>query len=108
VEDDAAHQLHVEEADADRALERLANRGERLEEEVVEVLAVLDPLLELDGLRGELFVAQPLEIGLEGRDVLRLLLEAFGTPSFADAEDFFERTELLGHRPRVAIRGRRL
>ena len=36
VEDDAAHQLHVEEADADRALEGLANGRERLEEEVVE------------------------------------------------------------------------
>ena len=107
VEDDAAHQLHVEEADADRALERLAHGRERLEEEVVEVLAVLDPLLELDGLRGELLVAQLLEFGLERADVLRLLLEALGTPAFTDAEDFFERSELLGHRPRVAIRGRR-
>ena len=71
------------------------------------MLAVLDPLLELDRLRGELGVAQLLEIGLERADVLRLLLEAFCASSFADAEDFFERAELLGHRPRVAIRGRR-
>ena len=65
VEDDAAHQLHVEEADADRALERLPHGRERLEEDVVDVLAVLDPLLELDRLGGELFVAELLELGLE-------------------------------------------
>ena len=105
VEDDAAHQLHVEEADADRALERLAHGRERLEEELVDVLPVLDPLLELDGLRGELLVGQLLEVGLERADVLRLLLESLGAPAFTNAEDFLERTD-LGHRPRVAIRGR--
>ena len=70
VEDDAAHQLHVEEADADRALERLAHRGERLEEQVVERLAVLDPLRNSTRLRGELLVGQLLELGLERADVL--------------------------------------
>ena len=54
VEDDAAHLLDVEEADAHRALERLADGGEGLEDELVDRLAVLDPLLELDGLAGEL------------------------------------------------------
>ena len=96
VEDDAAHQLHVEEADADRALERLAHRGERLEEELVEVLAVLDPLLELDRLRGELGVGQLLEVGLERADVLRLLQQALAAPALAEAEDLFEADRAAG------------
>ena len=56
VEDDPAHQLDVEEADADRPLERLANERERLEQELVERLAVLDALPELGRLRGEIGV----------------------------------------------------
>ena len=44
VEDDPAHQLDVEEALPDRALARLADGGEGLEEELVERLAVLEPL----------------------------------------------------------------
>jgi hypothetical protein len=107
VEDDAAHQLHVEEPDVHRALEGLAHSCERLEEELVEVLAIRDALFELRRLGGDLLVAQLLEFGLERRDVRRLLLEALATPAFADAEDFFERTELLGHASRVAIRGLR-
>src|SRR4029077_7077909 len=64
VQDDAAHLLDVEEADAHRSLERLANRGEGLEDELVDRLAVLDPLLELDGLAGQLGVAPRLGPGL--------------------------------------------
>ena len=98
VEDDAAHQLHVEEAHVHRALERLAHRGERLEEDLVEVLAVLDALPELGRLRGELGVGELLELGLERADVLRLLGEPLEAPAFADAQDLLERAELLGHR----------
>ena len=47
----AAHELHVEVALADRALGRLAGDGERLDQEVVEVLAVVETLTELGGLR---------------------------------------------------------
>ena len=75
VQDDAAHQLHVEEADAHRALERLADGGERLEEELVERLAVLEALAELGRLAGELLVGELLELGLERADVARLLGE---------------------------------
>ena len=42
VEGDPAHELDVEEPDADRALERLANRRVGLEDQVFERLAVLE------------------------------------------------------------------
>ena len=42
VQDDPAHQLDVERARAHRALERLAHGRERLEEDLVERLAVRD------------------------------------------------------------------
>src|SRR5581483_4556340 len=95
VEDDAAHQLHVEEADVHLALECLAHRGEGLEEDLVEMLAVLDPLLELDRLRGELLVRELLELGLERPDVDGLVGQPLDPPALADAEDLFEAAELL-------------
>ena len=73
VKGDAAHQLDVEEPDADRAPERLADGGERLEEELLERLAVLEALLELRRLRGELGVGERLELGFERADVGGLL-----------------------------------
>ena len=102
VQDDAAHLLDVEEPDAHRALERLADGGEGLEDELVDRLAVLDPLLELDGLAGELGVAQSLELGLERADVGGLLGEPLDAAALAEAQDFFEGSELLSHRLRVA------
>ena len=51
VQDDPAHHLDVEDALVRLAHARLAHGGERLEEEVLERLAVLEPLAELDGLR---------------------------------------------------------
>ena len=81
------------------ALARLAHGGERLEEEVVERLAVLEPLPELDRLRGELVVGELLEVGLERRDVGRLLGEPLDPPALADAQDLLEGAEVLtGHR----------
>ena len=50
VEDDAAHHLHLEELDLAVAAEGLADRRVRLEEQLLERLAVLEPLLELGGL----------------------------------------------------------
>ena len=73
VEDDPAHHLDVEEADAHRPLERLAHRRERLEEDVLERLAVRDALPELGGLALQLLVGELLELGLERADVLRLM-----------------------------------
>jgi len=98
VEGDAAHELDVEEADADRALERLANGRVRLEDQIFERLAVLQPELELDGLRTELVVRQLLELGLEGAYVRRLLLQALETAPLADAKESLEASvTVAGH-----------
>ena len=94
VEHDPAHQLDVEEPHADRAPERLAHRGVRLEDELLERLAVLDPLLELGGLAGELVVRELLEVGLERADVRGLLAEALEPAALADAEDALELPEV--------------
>jgi hypothetical protein len=95
VEGDPAHHLDVEEPDPHRSLERLADRGVRLEEEVLGRLAVLDPLSELGRLGGELLVGEGFELGLEGRDVVRLVLQALEPPTLADAQEFLEAAELL-------------
>ena len=73
VEDDPAHQLDVEDALVGLALARLADGGERLEEELLERLAVLEPLPELGRLAAQLVVGERLELGLERRDVRGLL-----------------------------------
>ena len=83
VEDDPAHHLDVEEADADRALERLAHGGVGLEDDVLERLAVLESLLELRGLAAELVVRERLELRLERADVRGLLGEALEAPPLA-------------------------
>ena len=82
-----AHQLDVEEPDADRPPERLANRRVRLEDEVLERLAVLETLLELGGLGAELVVRERLEVGLERADVGRLLGEPLEAAPLAHAKD---------------------
>ena len=98
VEDDAAHQLDVEQALPGLALARLADGGERLVEDLVERLAVLDPLLELGGLRAELVVRERLEVGLERGDVRGLLGEALEAASLADPQDLLEAAEArAGH-----------
>src|SRR5205823_2203892 len=86
VEDDPAHQLDVEDALAGRALPRLTHGCERLEDEVVERLAVLEPLPELGRLGLQLLVGKGLELWLEGGDVGGLLLQALEPTAFADAQ----------------------
>jgi hypothetical protein len=93
VEGDTAHQLNVEQPLAGFALAGLAHRGERLEEDVLERLAVVEPLLELGCLLPELVVAERLELGLERGDVRGLLREALDAPALADAEDLLEAAE---------------
>ena len=73
VEDDPAHQLHVEHPLVRLAQARLAYRRIGLEEQVVEGLAVLEPLPELDRLRAQLVVRERPELGLERGDVGGLL-----------------------------------
>ena len=54
VEHDSAHHLDVEHPLVGLADTRFADGGERLEEEVVQLLAVCEPFAELDSLRLEL------------------------------------------------------
>src|SRR3954452_14798702 len=98
VEDDSTHELHVEHALARRALAGLADGRERLEDEVVEALAVLEPLPELRRLALEVGGGQLLEVGLERGDVGGLLLEPPDTTALADAENLLEVAYLHGSR----------
>ena len=59
VQDDPAHHLDVEEALVGLALARLADGGEGLEEQVVERLAVLEPLAESAVFAPQLGVGEP-------------------------------------------------
>ncbi len=102
VQDDAAHQLDVEEPLPRFPLARLTHGGERLVEHVVERLAVLDPLPELRGLGEQLGVGEPDEVGLERGDVRGLLRQALEAPALTDAEDLLEPSEARGgHGQRV-------
>ena len=62
---DAAHQLHVEMALAEGALGRLAHGREGVDQQVVELGAVGELLLELRGAGAQLLVRQRLELRLE-------------------------------------------
>ncbi len=71
MEDDAADELDVEVPHIEGALAGLAADGKRFDQEVVERFAVGQPLLEFDGLRGEIGVRELLHLRLEvadGRD----------------------------------------
>src|SRR5207253_4356004 len=105
VENDSTHPLHLEEADAHRPAERLPDGCEGLEDELVDRLSVLDPLLELNGLAGQLGVGERLELRLERADVGRLFGEPLQPAALAEAKGLLERAE-LGHETRVAGRPR--
>ena len=69
---------------------RLADGRERLEKELLEGLAVLEPLPELHRLGPELVVGERLELGLDRGDVGRLLGQPLHAAALADAKDFLE------------------
>ena len=76
---------------AGRALEGLADRGVRLEEQLLERLAVLDPLLELGGLAGAARSSESFSnSGWSESDVLRLLGEPLEAAALADAQNLLE------------------
>jgi len=62
---DAAHQLDIEMALPQRALGRLAHRGEGVDQHVVEALSGDQPAAQPGGALGEILVAQRLEAGLQ-------------------------------------------
>ena len=90
VERGAAHQLHVEVALTERPPAGLADGGERLGEEVVEVLAPLEAAPELVGLRAELLVGEALHVGLERVDLRDDRLQELEFPALARVEDPLE------------------
>ena len=65
VQHDAADQLHVEVAQADRARGRLAHRREGLRQQLVQRLAGRQALAKMGGPIPDLLVGQRLELGLE-------------------------------------------
>ncbi len=92
VERHPAHQLDVEMALADRAPGSLPADGERLDEEVVHVLAVVEPLLELDRLRGKGVVVECADLRLEPVDQRHHRGEILDLPALTGAEDLREDT----------------
>ena len=82
----ATHDLHVVVALADDPLGGLAHRGERLRHQVVEGLALLEPLLELLGHPLELGVAHRDEVVLDRVDGLGDGLELAEDLALSDAE----------------------
>ena len=83
----AAHELHVVVALAEHPHAGLAHDGERLDQQVVERLAVVEPLAELAGLGPEGVVGQRLHLGLELADVGHQRLERPHLLALAGAEE---------------------
>jgi hypothetical protein len=105
VQDDPAHELHVEHPLVGRALTGFADGCERLEHQVVEALSVLEPLPEVGGLALKVGGGELLELGLEGGDVRRLLLKPLDAAALADAEHLFEIPDLHGSSVARGLKG---
>ena len=72
MEDHAAQQLDVVMTLSEVSLGGLADGGEGVDQDIVEGLAVLEPLAERGGACAQLVVREALEIGLEGIDGVHL------------------------------------
>ncbi len=92
VQGHAAHQLHVEVALPEHPPGRLAHHGEGLDGEVVERLALVEALTELDRHVAQLVVAQRLHLGLEAVNWLDQLGEAPDLLALAGAQNLGEHT----------------
>ena len=90
VQGGTAHDLHVEVSLAEHALGGLAHGGERLGHDRVELLAVRDPLLELDRHPLQLFVRHGDEVVLDGVDRLGDRFELAQDLALADAQDLVD------------------
>jgi hypothetical protein len=95
VEDDPAHQLDVEHPLARRALSRLADGGERVEDELVERFSVLEPLPERGRQALQLGVGELLVLRLERGDLSGMHLLAIDAPSLADSQERLPASSLL-------------
>ena len=105
VEDDPAHHLDVEHALLRLAPARLAHGGVGLEQQLVQCLAVLEPLAQRRGGALQFLVRELLEVGLERGDVVGLRREPLHATALAEAKDLLQLSEIGGrHRRRVAAR----
>ena len=82
----AAHHLHVERALVEHPPGGFAGHRERLGQQVVEVLAVGEALLELVGLGPQLGVGELLDVVGQGVDVVSHPLEALDHAAFTKAQ----------------------
>ncbi len=91
----AAHDLNVEVLLIQHAPRCLAGHRKRLGQQLVERLAVGQPLLELSGLRAQFVVGERGGLVLEGFDVAGNDVEALDHPAFADAEELVQHWQSL-------------
>ena len=80
----------------------LASDGERLEQEVVEQLAVLVALAELGRLGAQLLVAEAGHGGLQLGDPLGLVLERLEAPAFTGVQQLVDDLDHWGTAPEIA------
>ena len=90
VERGAAHELDVVVALADGPGRRLTHDGERLDQEVVDVGTVVEPLTELVGLGLECVVGQCLDFRTQRVDVRNDSFEGLDLLAFSSSEDAIE------------------
>ena len=83
VQDDAAQQLHIEMALAQRSLGRLADRRERLHQQIIDRFAAIKTLPEPRRARAQFIVAHCLELWLERVDRDDVLVQPFRNRSLA-------------------------
>ena len=84
------HHLHVVRPLVEDAPGGLAGHRERLRHQVVEVLAVGDPLLELVGLGAQLGVGELFDVVGQGVDIVSHPLEALDHAAFTEPEQLIE------------------
>ena len=95
-----AQDLHVEVAHAERALRGLAHDRERLGQQIVQRLALFEPLAELGGLAAELVIGERSELVFERVDVAHGAFQTAQGLALARPEDLVQK---VGHRlPTVA------
>ncbi len=90
------HDLDIEVAFAQHAAARFADGGEGLRHDVLERLALGQPLLELLGLAAQFLVGHFLEVGLDEIDLVRHGLESANNPALAETEELVKNSHGFG------------